>query len=85
MSNLDSVRDWGFAGDYVHSMWTMLQQETPDDYVIATGESHSVREFVEAAFAVVGLADKAVGESRERVRAALHAIGLALPIRINPY
>ncbi len=48
LGNLDSKRDWGFAGDYVEMMWLMLQQDTPDDYVIATGESRSVREFVEA-------------------------------------
>lgn len=50
LGNLDAKRDWGFAGDYVEAMWLILQQEKPDDYVIATGESHSVREFVEAAF-----------------------------------
>ncbi len=51
LGNLDARRDWGFAGDYVEAMWRMLQQATPDDYVIATGEAHSVREFLEAAFA----------------------------------
>jgi GDPmannose 4,6-dehydratase len=50
LGNLDAKRDWGFAGDYVRAMWAMLQVETPDDYVIATGEAHSVREFVERAF-----------------------------------
>jgi GDPmannose 4,6-dehydratase len=55
LGNLDARRDWGFAGDYVRAMWTMLQQDAPDDYVIGTGESHSVREFAEAAFAHVGL------------------------------
>nr|ABV27330.1 GDP-mannose 46-dehydratase [Chloracidobacterium thermophilum] len=55
LGNLDAKRDWGFAGDYVEAMWLMLQQEAPDDYVIATGEAHSVREFLEAAFARVGL------------------------------
>lgn len=55
LGNLDSQRDWGRARDYVVAMWLMLQQETPDDYVVATGETHSVREFVEAAFAVVNL------------------------------
>ena len=45
LGNLDAKRDWGFAGDYVEAMWLMLQQERPDDYVIATGETHSVREF----------------------------------------
>jgi GDPmannose 4,6-dehydratase len=55
LGNLDAKRDWGFAGDYVQAMWLMLQQETPDDYVIATGETHTVREFCEMAFARVGL------------------------------
>jgi len=55
MGNLDSQRDWGFAGDYVRAMWMMLQQPQPDDYVIATGEAHSVRDFIERAFARVGL------------------------------
>ena len=50
MGNLDAKRDWGFAGDYVRAMWLMLQQDTPDDYVVATGETHSVREFLEIAF-----------------------------------
>jgi len=50
LGNLDSKRDWGFAGDYVEAMWLMLQQDKPDDYVIATGETHTVREFVELAF-----------------------------------
>jgi GDPmannose 4,6-dehydratase len=55
LGNLDARRDWGFAGDYVEAMWLMLQQDTPDDYVVATGETHSVQELVEAAFACVGL------------------------------
>ncbi len=55
MGNLDAKRDWGFAGDYVKAMWLMLQQAEPDDYVIATGESHSVREFLDLAFGHVGL------------------------------
>ena len=55
LGNLDAKRDWGYAPEYVEAMWRMLQQETPDDYVIATGEAHSVREFVKAAFAVVDL------------------------------
>jgi GDPmannose 4,6-dehydratase len=49
LGNLDAKRDWGFAGDYVEAMWLMLQQEQPDDYVIATGETYSVREFLEEA------------------------------------
>jgi len=55
IGNVDAQRDWGFAGDYVRAMWMMLQQDHPDDYVIATGVSHSVRELLEIAFARVGL------------------------------
>jgi GDPmannose 4,6-dehydratase len=55
LGNLDAKRDWGFAGDYVEAMWLMLQQPKADDYVIATGETHSVREFLEEAFGIVGL------------------------------
>jgi GDPmannose 4,6-dehydratase len=55
MGNLDAKRDWGFAGDYVRAMWMMLQQETPDDYVVAMGETHSVREFLELTFSMLGL------------------------------
>ena len=55
LGNLDAKRDWGFAGDYVDAMWRMLQQERPDDYVVATGETHSVREFLEEAFSYVNL------------------------------
>ena len=55
LGNLDAKRDWGFTGDYVEAMWLMLQQDAPDDYVIATGEAHSVREFVELAFREVGV------------------------------
>ena len=55
LGNLDARRDWGFAGDYVRAMWLMLQQDKPDDFVIATGQQHSVRDFVEQAFAHVGL------------------------------
>ena len=54
LGNLDAHRDWGFAGDYVRAMWLMLQQDEPDDYVIATGESHSVQELVEIAFGHAG-------------------------------
>jgi GDPmannose 4,6-dehydratase len=55
LGNLDAQRDWGFAGDYVDAMWRMLQQDEPDDYVVATGETHSVREFCELAFGHVDL------------------------------
>lgn len=62
LGNLDSMRDWGYAKDYVEAMWLILQQDSPDDYVIATGETHSVREFAELAFAEVGLPIEWVGE-----------------------
>ncbi len=55
LGNLEAVRDWGFAGEYVEAMWLMLQQDQPGDYVIATGKTHSVREFCEAAFAHLGM------------------------------
>jgi GDPmannose 4,6-dehydratase len=55
LGNLDSKRDWGYAKDYVQAMWLMLQQDTPDDYVVATGETHSIREFLEIAFNYVNL------------------------------
>jgi GDPmannose 4,6-dehydratase len=55
MGNLDAKRDWGFAGDYVEAMWLMLQQDKADDYIVATGETHSVRELLEVAFEMLGL------------------------------
>ena len=55
LGNLDARRDWGFAGDFVNAMWLMLQADTPGDFVVATGEQHSVREFCEIAFGTVGL------------------------------
>jgi GDPmannose 4,6-dehydratase len=55
LGNLQAKRDWGFAGDYVRAMWLMLQQEKPEDYVIGTGQTHSVEEFVQIAFARAGL------------------------------
>jgi GDPmannose 4,6-dehydratase len=63
LGNLDSKRDWGYAGDYVKAMWMMLQQAEPDDYVIATGETHSIEELVQRAFAEVG-----IGNWRDHVR-----------------
>jgi GDPmannose 4,6-dehydratase len=54
LGNLESARDWGYAGDYVEAMWRMLQQDEPDDYVIATGETHTIREFLDVAFRVAG-------------------------------
>ncbi|HUB97847.1 MAG TPA: GDP-mannose 4,6-dehydratase [Stellaceae bacterium] len=68
LGNLDARRDWGFAGDYVEAMWLMLQQDAPDDYVVATGRSASVREFVELAFAEAGLDWKRHVEFDERYR-----------------
>lgn len=55
LGNLDSKRDWGFAGDYVYAMWLMLQQDKPDDYVVATGETHSIKDFLDAAFKEIGI------------------------------
>ena len=55
LGNLEAKRDWGFAGDYVEAMWLMLQQDEPDDFVVATGETYSVRDFVQAAFSILGL------------------------------
>jgi len=57
MGNIDSSRDWGYAGDYVEAMWSMLQQDEPDDYVIATGETHTVREFLDVSFKLAGIDD----------------------------
>jgi GDPmannose 4,6-dehydratase len=75
LGNLDARRDWGYAGDYVRAMWLMLQQEEPDDYVIATGESHTVRDLVERAFGHVGLDWRAyvqIDQSLQRGQAELH-------------
>ncbi len=66
LGNLDAKRDWGFAGDYVEAMWMMLQQDQPDDFVIATGETHSVREFLELAFGRVSLDWRQYVETDER-------------------
>ena len=67
LGNLEAKRDWGFAGDYVEAMWLMLQQEKPDDYVIATGETHTVREFLEAVFKYAGLSIENHVEIDERL------------------
>jgi len=66
LGNLDAQRDWGFAGDYVEAMWLMLQEDRPDDYVIATGESHSVREVLDVAFGTLGLDWKGFVETDSR-------------------
>ena len=57
LGDLEPSRDWGYAGDYVKAMWLMLQQDEPDDYVVATGETHQVRDFVRMAFEVAGIDD----------------------------
>jgi GDPmannose 4,6-dehydratase len=67
LGNLDAKRDWGHAKDYVEAMWMMLQQDEPDDYVIATGEQHSVREFVEAAAPIFGLNIEWMGEGLDEI------------------
>ncbi len=84
LGNLDAKRDWGFAGDYVEAMWLMLQQDEPSDYVIATGEEHSVREFVELAFERVGLElEKHVVQDQQFLRPAEvdHLVGDASKAR----
>jgi GDPmannose 4,6-dehydratase len=71
MGNLDSHREWGFAGDYVEAMWMMLQQPSPDDYVVATGIAHSVKDLVKTAFSYAGLDwQKYVVTDRELIRPA---------------
>ena len=67
LGNLDAKRDWGHAEDYVRGMWKMLQQDSADDYVIATGETHSVREFLEIAFDHIGISDWEQYSHRPRV------------------
>ncbi|MCA8996514.1 MAG: GDP-mannose 4,6-dehydratase, partial [Planctomycetaceae bacterium] len=81
LGNLDSYRDWGFAGDYVDAMWRMLQADTPEDFVIATGETHTVREFCEIAFSRVGLPITWKGEGLDEV--GCDKLGRTL-IRIDP-
>jgi GDPmannose 4,6-dehydratase len=66
LGNLDAERDWGFAGDYVEAMWQMLQQKEPDDYVVATGEAHSVKECLDVAFGRVGLDWRKFVKTEER-------------------
>jgi len=82
LGNLNSQRDWGFAGDYVKAMWMMLQQAEPDDFVIATGKSHSVREFVQAAFQNVGIAIEWRGTGREEV--GMDAATGAVRVEVDP-
>ena len=82
LGNLDAKRDWGHAKDYVEAMWLMLQQEEPDDFVIATGQQHTVREFVDAAFDYMGYTIEWVGEGLKEV-AKDYGTGEVL-VTINP-
>ena len=65
LGNLNAKRDWGFAPEFVEGMWQMLQVEKPDDYILATGETHSVREFVEASAAVLGMNIEWKGDGKD--------------------
>lgn len=82
LGNLDAKRDWGFAGDYVEAMWLMLQQNEPDDFVIATGDTHSVREFVELAFDEIGVGIKWQGKDVDEV--GLNAATGEVLIEVDP-
>lgn len=82
LGNVDSKRDWGYAGDYVEGMWRMLQQDKPDDYVLATGETHTIREFCELAFKEAGYTLKWQGEGTDE-QGVDEATGNIL-IKINP-
>jgi len=82
LGNLDAKRDWGYAGDYVEGMWRILQQDTPEDYVLATGETHSIREFCEAAFGEINIAIEWRGLGAEEVGVDTKT-GKTL-IKINP-
>jgi GDPmannose 4,6-dehydratase len=82
LGNLDAQRDWGYAGDYVEAMWLMLQQPAPDDYVIATGETHSVREFVTRAFAEAGITLEWRGRGLEEV--GVDARDGRVVVRVDP-
>lgn len=82
LGNLDSKRDWGFAKDYVEAMWLMLQQEDPDDYVIATGETHSVREFTELVFKELGIDIIWQGKGEEEV--GIDAITNKILVEVDP-
>lgn len=81
LGNMDSKRDWGYAGDYVEGMWRMLQQDEPDDYVLATGETHTIREFCELAFQEIGIQIQWRGKGVDEV--GIDAEGREL-IRVNP-
>lgn len=82
LGNLDAKRDWGYAGDYVEGMWRMLQQDTPEDYVLATGETHSIREFCELAFKEIGV--DIVWEGSDADEVGKDAATGTVRIKINP-
>jgi GDPmannose 4,6-dehydratase len=82
LGNLDAKRDWGFAKDYVEAMWLILQQEYPEDYVIATGETHSVREFTELAFKEVGI--KILWKGKDRDEVGIDSITGKILVKIDP-
>ena len=84
LGNLDSKRDWGHARDYVECMWRMLQQETPEDFVIATGETHTVREFVEKSFAHVGVEIEWQGQRGSVDEVAVDKASSKVVVRIDP-
>lgn len=82
LGNLDAKRDWGHARDYVEGMWLMLQQDQPEDYVLSTNECHSVREFVEKSFAVVGVPIQWQGSGEEEV--GVDARNGRVLVRVDP-
>ncbi len=81
LGNLDSMRDWGYAGDYVEGMWRMLQHDEPDDFVLATGETHSIREFCELAFAEIGETISWRGEAEQTEGVNQDGV---VRVRVNP-
>jgi len=81
LGNLDAKRDWGHAKDYVNAMWLMLQTDKPDDFVVSTGETHSVRSFVEKSFKVVGLTIKWEGEGVNEIGKDQHGV---VRVRVDP-
>jgi GDPmannose 4,6-dehydratase len=82
LGNLDSRRDWGFAGDYVEIMWLMLQQDKPDTYVVATGETHSIREFVEETGKVCGFNIEWRGEKEQET--GIDQYTGSIIVKVNP-
>ena len=86
LGNLDAVRDWGFAGDYVEAMWLMMQHDNPDDWVVATGEAHSVKDFLEESFSILNLDWKEyveVDEKYLRPNEVNHLLGDSKKIKTN--